>query len=249
MFRPQAICITAAMILAGGSGTGCAHRRGPDSSPPASIIRVEPDSASPGMRVQITSNQPVFNVKEPPRVQVGKQPAKIAETTSTTEVSIIVPNLESGDADVQLLQDDKKLGKPARFKVLPAQSQRLILTFANDRVKLVDAAPRAGGYVEGAREGGRRLSYDLVNDQGAVMFTGSVLHPLGGRSEVFDETPNGKRIINSQHPHAQATFVLKIPNVPGGVKVRFYDVLPGVDLASEQGRTVRVLLNEIKVGG
>ncbi len=240
--------VALALVLSCAS-TGCAHRESPGASLSASIIRVDPDAASPGMHVALTTDQPVFNAKKPPRVQVGKQAAKIAETTSATQASIVVPNVAAGDADVRLLQGEKEIGRPARLRILPPQSERLTLAFADGRVKLIDAAPRAGGYTEGAREAGHRLSYDLVNEKGVVVFTGSILHPTLGRVEVFDETADGKRVIHGERAHARATFVLKIPYLPGRATVRFYDVPADVNLASEDGRKARTFLNEVEIGG
>jgi hypothetical protein len=59
----------------------------------------------------------------------------------------------------------------------------------------------------------------------------------------------GTLVIRAAPTVASATFAVKIPNFRTAVKVRFFDVAPGIDLGTAAGRAARILLNEITIGG
>jgi hypothetical protein len=121
-----------------------------------------------------------------------------------------------------------------------------VLSLTGERVELVSSRG-AAGLDRPSRETpvGMGLSYDVVTREGVVVATGTLPHPMRGRREVFD--PEGT--MRGAPAPKSATFTLRIPAVPKGSVARFYEVEPGTDLATAEGRAKRRLLSEVELGG
>lgn len=215
----------------------------------ASVIVVNPASASPGAGVTVTTDKAVFSADAGTKVLIGNESVTIQTARSGTEAYVIVPNQPAGVAQVQVVETGKRAGAAGQLNILAAPVQRLLLNFAGNQVQLIDAKPRPGGFGEGGREDGRRLSYDVFDSQGRVVFTNTIVHPTLGRREVYEEQQPGKFFMRGVAESPSSTFVVKIPNLGGPMKVRFYDAAPELDLSTAKGRDARVFLNEIAVGG
>jgi hypothetical protein len=219
------------------------------AEPSAGVSSVNPAEASPGSTVTVTTDKPAFKGDTAPTITIGGQSAITQSVVSETQAIVVVPQLAPGAAEVKIVEAGKNPGSPGQLSILSAPIQRLVLTFGNNQVQLVSAQPGTGGFGESARESGRRISYDVLDGQGRVIFTGAVIHPTLGRAEVFESLADGKFSIRQVAVSPSAAFALKIPNLGGPTNVQFYDAAADLDLGTAEGRKGRVFLNEITVGG
>lgn len=236
------------MLLA---GAACLPLGCPPSQPvpSAGVAGVNLGQASPGSAVTVTADKAVFEGANPANVTIGGQAATIQSVVSGTEAIVTVPNLSAGAAEVRLVEIGKAPGAPGQLTILAAPAQRLILRFGANQVLLLSAQAAIGGVGENAREEGRRISYDVLDSQGRVLFTGAVVHPTLGRAEVFDPLGQGMFSPHQVAVSPSAAFAVKIPNLGGATRVQFFDAAAELDLGTAAGRAARVFLNEITVGG
>lgn len=212
------------------------------------VLSVFPETATPGMVVRVTTDKAAFQPERPARIEMGGQTATIQQVVSLTEADAFVPNLLPGQTQVQVHVPGKKSGPPGQLTILPAPCLQLTLVFQNDSVSLVRAQPRAGEVSRAAEPGQRRLSFDVLNAQEGLVFTGSAVHPTRGRHEIYDEPQPGEHIIRSAPSGQRAVFTIKIPNILGELStIKFYDVPADADLNTPAWREKRTFLNEIKL--
>lgn len=221
----------------------------PPPEPSAGVSDVNPTQASPGSVVTVTADKSVFEGASSAGVIIGGESATIQSTLSATQALVVVPNIAAGAAEVRVVEAGKTPGAAGPLTVLAAPATRLVLSFSGNQVQLVETLPASGGIGESAREGGRRLSYDVLDGQGRILFTGELIHPTLGRAEVFDPLDQGLFAPRQVAVSPSAVFALKIPNLGGATKVRFYDATADLDLGTAAGRAGRAFLNEITVGG
>jgi hypothetical protein len=209
-------------------------------------LTVFPTASSPGMIVRVTASQGICECRF--SVLIGGKPATIQRALNAKEVNILVPVLPPGDAEVLVRdQRSKKRRATGKMTILQVISQQLILSFEKDKVKLLSAQPRAGEFTGWDEQDQRRLAFDVFNAQGGLIYTGSIVHPAFGRREVFEGHDGKKPWVHGVKPPERVVFAVKIPFDPKGAVVKFFDVLPQVDLNTEQGRNSRKYLNEVKV--
>ena len=158
----------------------------------APALTLSPEGASPGMVVRVTTAQPAFSDVTAARVEIGGQPAPIVKAVSATEVDVLVPNVAAGESRVKMIGG--KVSEAAPFTVLPASAQELVLQLKDGRFELVAVHPTADEPNMVTRSQEPQLSYDLVNAQGGLVFTGSIDHPAQARMELFDG-PNAREAI------------------------------------------------------
>ena len=209
-------------------------------------LTLSPEGASPGMVVRVTAAQPAFPDATAARVEIGGQPTTIAKWVSATEVDVLVPNVAAGESQVKVTG---KVSGAAPFTVLPASAQELVLQLKDGRFELVAVHPTADEPNMVTRSQEPQLSYDLVNAQGGLVFTGSIDHPAQARMELFDG-PNAREAIlrrEPPHPGQPVVFTLKVPIVPRGSTVKFYEAAPEVNLLDAAARQNRKPVGEIKL--
>ncbi|HEX7180674.1 MAG TPA: hypothetical protein VF756_02440 [Thermoanaerobaculia bacterium] len=211
---------------------GCATRR----------LTVEPAMVSPGMIVRVSSTKPVFRKGEEGEVRIAGRPASIVRTVSEREVDVMVPAVEAGAARVTLGRGGQSTGN---VTVLPAPSVELVVSMEDNKLTLMRATPRAGEVETRVSRDQARLSFDVINEQGGLVFTGAVADPT--RREVFDGPNSQGAVLRGTPRSKKAVFAVKVPNVPGRFTVKFYAVPAGVDLKSTEGRAAREPLGEIVV--
>jgi hypothetical protein len=213
----------------------------------APALTLSPEGASPGMVVRVTTAQPAFSDATAARIEIGGQPAAIAKWVSATEVDVLVPNVAAGQSQVKVTGG--KVSETAAFMVLPASAQELVLQLKEGRFELVAVHPTADEPDMVTRSQEPQLSYDLVNAQGGLVFTGSIDHPAQARMELFDG-PNAQEAIlrrEPPHPGHPVVFTLKVPIVPRGSTVKFYEAAPQVNLLDAAARQNRRPVGEIKL--
>ena len=220
---------------------GCNKGRGRSS------VTLSPEGASPGMMVRVTTAQPAFSDGTAARVQIGGQLAPIVKVVSATEADVLVPNAAAGES--QLKVTGGKVSGEAAFTVLPASAQELVLQLKDNKFELVAVHPTADEPTMVNRSEEPQLSYDLINAEGGLVFTGSIDHPAQARMELFDG-PNARESIlrrEPPHPGQPVVFALKVPIVPAGATVKFYEAAPDVNLLDAAARQNRKPVGEIKL--
>jgi len=210
-------------------------------------LTLSPEGASPGMVARVTSSQSAFPDAEAAQVEIGGQRATVVKWISPREVDVLVPNAAAGDSQVKVTRG--KVSGSAPFTVLPASAQELVLQLKEGKVELVAVYPTADEPNTVTRSEEPQLSYDLINTQGGLVFTGSINHPAQARMELFDG-PNAREAIlrrEPPHPERPVVFTLKVPIVPRGSTVKLYEVAPKVNLLDAAARQNRRPVGEIKL--
>ena len=213
----------------------------------APALTLSPEGASPGMVVRVTTAQPAFSDATAARIEIGGQPVAIAKWVSATEVDVLVPNVAAGESQVKVTGG--KVSEAAAFMVLPASTQELVLQLKDGRFELVAVHPTADEPNMVTRSQEPQLSYDLINAEGGLVFTGSINHPAQARMELFDG-PNAREAIlrrEPPHPGRPVVFTLKVPIVPRGATVKFYEAAPELNLLEAAARQNRKPVGEIKL--
>jgi hypothetical protein len=230
-----------AVLVLSALSFGCNKKSG------GSAVTLSPEGASPGMVVRVTTAQPAFSDATAARVEIGGQLAPIVKVVSATEVDVLVPNAAAGESQVKVTAG--KVSGAAAFTVLPASAQELVLQLKDGRFELVAVHPTADEPNMVTRSQEPQLSYDLINAEGGLVFTGSINHPALARMELFDG-PNAQEAIlrrEPPHPGRPVVFTLKVPIVPRGATVKFYEAAPQVNLLEAAARQNRKPVGEIKL--
>ena len=212
-----------------------------------SAVTLSPEGASPGMMVRVTTAQPAFSDATAARIEIGGQLAPIVKVISATEVDVLVPNAAAGESQVNVTGE--KVSGRAAFTVLPPSAQELVLQLKDNKFELVAVHPTADEPTMVNRSQEPQLSYDLINAQGGLVFTGSIDHPAQARMELFDG-PNAREAIlrrEPPHPGHPVVFALKVPIVPAGATLKFYEAAPDVNLLDAAARQNRKPVGEIKL--
>ena len=210
-------------------------------------VTLSPEGASPGMVVRVTTRQPAFSDATAARVEIGGQLAPIVKVVSATEVDVLVPNATAGESQVKVTGG--KVSGATAFTVLPASAQELVLQLKEGRFELVTVHPTADEPTMVTRSQEPQLSYDLINAEGGLVFTGSINHPAQAHKELFDG-PNAREAIlrrEPPHPGQPVVFTLKVPIVPSGATVKFYESAPELNLLDAAARQNRKPVGEIKL--
>ncbi|MFQ5430702.1 MAG: hypothetical protein ACE5E1_10365 [Phycisphaerae bacterium] len=236
--------VTAAWI---GCDTSPALQEGADvlGGASAAAVSVLPGKASPGTTVRIQAARPVFAKDGLAKVKIGGQLAQILRRISDVAAEVLVPNVKPGAAVVQIIEPDRDPGTPGKLEILPAPSLQVILSFSGDGLQLIGSRPGGARSRRGIDPGGRRMQYEVFNGLGRLVFRDALTHPTLGRTEIFDEPDSGGRTMHRLGDRAAAVFGIRIPNIPGGARVRFYDVPDGVVADSPEGRRQRVFVGEV----
>jgi hypothetical protein len=210
-------------------------------------VTLSADGASPGMIVRVTTAQPVFSDATAARIEIGGKLAPIVKVVSATEADVLVPNAAAGESQLKITGG--KIRGAAPFTVLPASAQELVLRWKDNRFELMAVHPTADEPNMVTRSDEPQLSYDLVNAQGGLVLTGAINHPALARMELFDG-PNAREAVlrrEPRHPGKPVVFTLKVPIVPQGASVKFYESEPGVNLMDAAARQSRRPVGEIKL--
>ena len=199
------------------------------------------------MVVRLTTAQPAFPDAAGARIEIGGQRVTVVKWVSAKEVDVLVPNVAAGESQVKVT--GTKVTAAAPVTVLPASAQELVLQLKDGRFELVAVYPTADEANMVTRSEEPQLSYDLVNAQGGLVFTGSIDHPALARMELFDGPTAREAILRREPPPPgqPVVFTLKVPIVPRGSTVKFYEVAPQVNLLDAAARQERKPVGEIKL--
>lgn len=215
----------------------------------AGVVDVIQDSASPGLTVRVEADQPVFTEEDGAQVKIGGQVARVLNRISNQIVEVVVPLLEPGIATVEIIEPKKNPGAPGRLNVLPVRARKVLLSLAQGQIELLGHRPTAGLARTGADEYGRRIQYEVYNKLGRLIFRDVVNHPTEGRHEIHDHDENIGHTMRQAPASTAGLFSIRIPNVPGGALVKFYDVPDNADVNTDEGRRLRSYLSELQLDG
>jgi hypothetical protein len=164
----------------------------------------------------------------------------------------LVPMLDPApQAEVVVYADGRRI-VAGRISILPTISRRLVFAFEGDSLRLLRALPSADAPAAHVRTARPRLSIDLVNEHGVLIYSATVLHPLKTPAEGFYLTEGeGKErttlgIGRAEAPEA-VTFSVDIPNPRVPVSVVVYDVPENVDVLTDEGREQRRRIAQLEI--
>ncbi len=211
------------------------------------VLHVIPGVASPGTTVRVETDRAVFGENSRAGVTIGGQAATIVRHYSDVAVEVLVPNVEPGVADVRVVGLDEGEGTPGELRVLPAPSLQLVLSLSGAGFELLEAKPGAAHPRRSTDPGGRRIQVEVFNTLGRLVFKDVLTHPTSGRYEIFDEPQSGDFVMHRLADRSTATMAIRIPNIPGGAEIRFYELPAGVVADSVEGLRARVLIDEMSL--
>lgn len=199
---------------------------------------VFPQEAAPGSSVTVRVPP---TAPEELEVRVANRPAPIVRVVPGAGVEFLVPAIRHGSTQV-VVRSGQKVIATTSLTVLQPTARQLVLKMEGNRIELLTEAPAAGLDRQTLEAPlGTGLSYDVLTPSGALVVTGVLPHPILGRREVHEA--GGK--LHGLPPPATATFPMRVPAVPSGSTVRFYEYAVGIDLATPGGRSQRRFLSEV----
>jgi len=215
------------------------------------LVDVFPSGAIPGGTVVVRTEEfDGVTEKSDVSVTVGEQPAHVIRVVPEIGVEFLVPRLEPGLAAVEIAVDGSPAGATT-LKIVGSPARQLVLTMTGDSIELVsDQGASSLGRPSREIPARKALGYDVVTGEDRILATGTIPHPLSGRLEVHeaDGTLHGSSTRSSE------TFFLRIPAVPQGSRVRFFEFEEGVGALTagslnQDARDRRKLISEIELGG
>jgi hypothetical protein len=232
MKRPNSFGLAVLLLLL---GTQC------DREP---SIEAFPRAAAPGetVRIQVGSYRGALDRL---RVTVAGQPVHIVRAVDG-EIEILLPVLATDSTTIAVRDGDRTVAT-AGMRILPPRSRRLLISVGASGVRLVQALPSAHAPTGTTRTRRTRLSFDVVNRNNVVVYSGAIPHPGHMPAERFvahDSTGAGAKSVS---PPAQSILAVYIPTPGDSVSVEFFEAGPGLDLGSSNGRAKRRSVGRFEV--
>jgi len=186
--------------------------------------------------VQARATSDRFRDGQDLQVRIGGEHAPLVRVVDRRVVEALVPFLPEGAATLAIY-DGNRLIAQGELTILPTASRRVVLSIKGDRIALVRVTPAADPPTTNPRRRDRRrISYDLVNAQGGLILTGSVLHPSDG-GEILHDPAEGRLHRTAALDSTTLDFV--IPRIDEPHTLVVYDTAPGIDLAVPEHRARR----------
>ncbi len=199
--------------------------------------------APPGAVLRVQTRTNLQNQKHL-SATVGDKPALVRVIDERT-ADVLVPWLDPGEAALVLTAGKREIGR-AKVTILDTATRRVQLSIDRDGIELQRVERSADDTTPNVRSNRRRISFDLVNDRDGLIYSGSVLHPLSTGGEVITARGSDQPAIASRiEAPDSTTFSLNIPRPPQGAVLRVYDVPPGVDITTPDGREQRILIRSL----
>ncbi len=207
-------------------------------------IQITPDEACSGQTVLLRVEKAGFKDANAISVTIADQAAPIVRVVDRETIEVMVPRLSAGEARVRL-EYKRGMVTEGTMMIIPSPLRRIFLQMEHDTITVERTRPYNGEYDRNATSG-RRLSYDVIGENGQLLYTGAIPHPAEGTIEVFGSagSPSPHRVPAREPYH----FAIKIPYSRGTTIVRLYEARDGVDLSTQKGRAARNLIREIEVG-
>jgi hypothetical protein len=208
-------------------------------------VQVVPGEVSPGDIALLRVAKGGFKGIEGLSVTINNRPATVTGVVDANTIQVVVPDLPPGEFSVVMSRKGDVIAQ-GTATIAHAPMERIFLRLEGDSVSFVKTRPYNGAYEPEAGRG-RRISYDLVTRNGALLYTAAIRHPATDTFEVYGAAdPHRPRHLPATEPYS---FAIKIPYMREAAILRIYDAPDGVDLDTAQGRAARRLIGEIEMGG
>lgn len=206
-------------------------------------VEISPGEASPGQTVLVRVEKGRFEDRDRVGVVFGVDPGVVVQIVDRRTLEVMVPRMAPGEVRVTVTYRGEPIAEGS-VTILPSPMKRLFFQMEGDSVVLSRVRPYSGEFDPSAATG-RRLSYDVLSSAGELIYTGAIPHPATQTFEVFGpDDRSSPRRVRAREPYS---FLLKVPYEPGDLVVRLFDVAPGIDLSTEDGRALRRAIAEFKV--
>jgi hypothetical protein len=207
-------------------------------------VETFPSAAAPGQTIQVHLGSFKGN-PDNLRVMVGDQPGRIVQRHQNM-LEVMVPSV-AGDSVTLSVFDGEKQVAQSSFSIAASQSLRLLLSVRDGGVRLLRAVPSNHRPTHLAETKRTRLSFDIVDSQNVVVYTGSIPHPRTRPPErfVLSDTSTGSAGLVEAPDSAIISIFIPMPQ--DSARVDFYKAGPHLDLRSNADRARRSRLNQITV--
>jgi hypothetical protein len=227
------LVVTFTLLLA-----GCFHEE-------PSRLFVAPPTVVPGDELAIHSPAASFVDNTTIEVKFGDVISSAIRVDDSHSIGVAVPVLEPGPVKV-VVRDRGDLVGEAEVTIVRHPLRRLRLVLRNGEVTIENAYPYNGEYGQIAKTG-RRISYDVLDESGALVYSGAISHPAESTLEVFGDPALEEGIQRVERGESSMQFLVRIPNLEGRTTIRFYEAGPELDLTDPDDRALRELLTEVVI--
>ncbi len=208
----------------------------------AARLRVMQDSARPGDAILVDLGRQRVTKQNPFRAVFGDSVSGPVRQVDNDQLEIVVPLLPVGESTVSVYQGNRLLGRGV-LQIHDTQSRRLTLAYSASGIQLVGKTRSAAPLTGHVRSRQPRLSFDLVNAQGAVVYSGTILDPQRVNGEVPTGVYDGGRATIGRPKSTPSTILfVDVPTPPGPVTIIFYRAEANLDLFTTEGRGKRTPL-------
>jgi hypothetical protein len=187
-----------------------------------------------------------FQAYDSLRVTIGGQPTRVSRVLSNTDLDVVVPMQAPGNVDVRLRDGSTTTTASATFAVLDTDCRRFVMRMTGNQVEILRVEPCFDTADREVATLNPRLSFDLVDEAGSVVYTASIPHPLETHSEVFSRS-GSSATIGRRDPPASAVFWVRFPNLPNARALVVYRVPAGLNIKDQINRDSRVPLDSLGV--
>jgi hypothetical protein len=201
-------------------------------------------SSPPGGEILVQVGRAATKDAASLRATVGSRPARV-RVVGEKLVAVRVPGLEPGVADVVVAVGDREFKRATvTVRDTPARALVLYTDGKSFRLRAVRRSPDA--FTGNVRSSMPRLSFDVIGQNGAAVYSASIISPIASGGEYFSIEGAAPRVnIGRAAPPTATEFSIRIPTPPPGTVVRIYAVPAGLDIGTEEGRNQRSLLQEV----
>ena len=212
---------------------------------PAGDLEVRPKSARPGQKIQLHQDNGRFQTYDSLRVVVGPHAAYV-RLLGNNDADVMVPIFTPAGSAIVRLMDGQNVKGTAKLAVKPPDCVQLVMRVTGGVVQVVRVEPCRGGIRGDVPSLSERLSYDLVDGNGRLLYTASILHPLKEGNEVFSRSGSSASVSRAP-ASSSAVFKIRVPVITDARDILLYDAAAGLNLADSTDRSNRVLLESIQV--
>jgi hypothetical protein len=194
-----------------------------------------PPDVIPGGTVVVRQDDTQFvNLKEI-SILFGQEPGRAVRIVDEHSFEALIPDVLPGDTQVTVDYGGQRVGIET-ITVSHPPARRVVLEVSGDNFTLLGVQPYGGRFDPPATEG-LRLSYDVLDVDSILTYTGTIRHPAQQQIETFhDPEPHH---ITRHTAEDQHLFMIKVPWLETKTIVVFYEVRAGVDLTDPGQRQRR----------
>ncbi len=204
--------------------------------------RVDLGPAAPGQTVRIPFKAPRRDHNTTAtRVTIGEREAAIAHS-EPGRVTVYVPKLSPGELSVRVYAGRRRVAAD-QIEIVAPFRRSFVFARRGEEIELLRVTSTSSEPTRNVRSMDARLSFDLVDDSGHLLYATSVLDPSEVPAETFTPAREGDTVsvgrVGVEH---RSVFPVQLPAVPGATELRVYRAPAGLDIFSPEGRRQRILL-------